>query len=94
MYPASTTVDQLPVVQLSIGDNLVTLQKEDLGFADAGNGNIYGSIQSRGNMTQSIMGDAVLKSIYAIFDADQTRFGFVQRDETTQNVGLPPSSSS
>nr|POF01149.1 aspergillopepsin-1 [Quercus suber] len=93
VYPASTTVAQLPVVQLSIGAHLVTLQKEDLGFADAGNGNVYGSIQSRGDMTQSIMGDAVLKSIYAIFDADATRFGFVQRDEATQNVALPPSSS-
>nr|POF01148.1 hypothetical protein CFP56_21096 [Quercus suber] len=32
-------------------------------------------------------------NIYAIFDADATRFGFVQRDEATQNVALPPSSS-
>nr|POE56379.1 aspergillopepsin-1 [Quercus suber] len=91
VFPTNTTADQLPVVQLSIGEHLVTLQKEDLGFADVGNGFVYGSIQSRGNMTQSIMGDAVLKSIYAIFDADQMRFGFVQRDEATQNVGPPPS---
>lgn len=72
----------------------MTIQKEYLGFADAGSGNVYGAIQSRGNMTQSIMGDVMLKNIYAIFDADQTRFGFVQRTEPTQNVSAPPTESS
>jgi hypothetical protein len=45
---------------------MVTFQKEDLGFADAGNGNVYGSIQSRGSMDMDIYGDAVLKAMYAV----------------------------
>lgn len=93
IFPSSTTADQLPEVTLAIGDNSVTFQKEDLGFADAGNGNVYGSIQSRGSMTMDIYGDAVLKAIYAIFDMNNgsPRFGWVQRKEATQNTSAPPS---
>lgn len=40
---------------------------------------VYGGIQSRGSMTFDIYGDVVLKSIYAIFDQGNTRFGAVQR---------------
>ena len=68
LFPSSTTADQLPVVTLAIGSAQVTFQKEDFGFADAGNGMVYGSIQSRGSMTMDIYGDAVLKAIYAVCD--------------------------
>ncbi|KAL5113137.1 hypothetical protein ACEQ8H_008998 [Pleosporales sp. CAS-2024a] len=64
-FPSSTPADQLPNVTLAIGDAQVSFQKEDLGFADAGNGMVYGSIQSRGTMDTDIYGDAVLKAIYA-----------------------------
>jgi hypothetical protein len=37
-----------------------------LGFADAGNGMVYGGIQSRGTMTFDILGDTFLKGIYAV----------------------------
>jgi hypothetical protein len=66
VYPANTTVDQLPVVTLAVGAKQFTVQKEDLGFADAGNGMIYGGIQSRGTMTFDILGDTFLKGIYAV----------------------------
>jgi len=66
IFPASTAVEDLPVVTLAIGDQQVTFQKEDLGFADAGNGMVYGSSQSRGDMDMDIYGDAVLKAIYAV----------------------------
>lgn len=66
IFPSSTSTDSLPVVTLAIGDKQVTFQKEDLGFADAGNGMVYGSIQSRGDMNMDIYGDAVLKAIYAV----------------------------
>jgi hypothetical protein len=66
VFPANTSVDQLPDVKLAIGDAQVSFQKEDLGFADAGNGMVYGSIQSRGTMDMDIYGDAVLKAIYAV----------------------------
>ena len=68
VYPSSTAEADLPVVQLAIGDHLVTIQKEFLGFQDSGNGMVYGSFQSRGNLPFSIFGDAVLKNMYCIFD--------------------------
>lgn len=94
VFPANTSADQLPNVTLAIGDAQVSFQKEDLGFADAGNGMVYGSIQSRGTMDMDIYGDAVLKAMYAIFDMNNgsPRFGWVQRKEATQNTAAPPSS--
>ncbi|KAF2666098.1 aspartic proteinase precursor [Microthyrium microscopicum] len=93
LFPSSTTADQLPVVTFAVGDKQFAVQKEDLGFADAGNGMVYGGIQSRGDMDFDILGDTFLKSIYAIFDQGNTRFGAVQRNEATQNTAAPPSSS-
>lgn len=67
VFPVSTPLADLPDVTLAIGnDASVIFQKEDLGFADAGNGMVYGSIQSRGSMTMDIYGDAVLKAMYAV----------------------------
>jgi len=92
-FPSSTTADQLPTVTFAVGDTQFAVQKEDLGFADAGNGMVYGGIQSRGTMTFDILGDTFLKSIYAIFDQGNTRFGAVPRSEATQNTSAPPASS-
>lgn len=93
IYPSNTAVDKLPVVSFAVGGQQFALQKEDLGFADAGNGMTYGGIQSRGSMTFDILGDVFLKSIYAIFDQGNTRFGAVSRSEPTQNTTIPASSS-
>ena len=65
-FPSSTTADQLPVVTFAVGDQQFAVQKEDLAFADAGNGMVYGGIQSRGDLTFDILGDTFLKSIYAV----------------------------
>ena len=70
VFPSSTTADQLPVVTFAVGNTQFTVQKEDLAFADAGNGMVYGGIQSRGSMTFDILGDTFLKSIYAVSSAD------------------------
>ena len=55
----------------------MTLHKEDLAFADAGNGMTFGGIQSRGNMPFSIYGDTCLKAMYAIFDQVSLAFPFL-----------------
>ncbi|KAL5401312.1 hypothetical protein PMIN03_011622 [Paraphaeosphaeria minitans] len=92
IFPSGTSADSLPTITLAIGDAQVAFQKEDLGFADAGNGMVYGSIQSRGSMGMDIYGDAALKAMYAVFDMNNgnPRFGFVQRKEGTQNTTVPP----
>ena len=66
IYPSNTSVAKLPVVSFAVGGQQFALQKEDLGFADAGSGMTYGGIQSRGSMTFDILGDVFLKSIYAV----------------------------
>jgi hypothetical protein len=92
VFPSSTAAADLPAVTLAIGDQQVAFQKEDLGFADAGSGMVYGSIQSRGSMGMDIYGDAVLKAVYAVFDMNggSPRFGWVQRAEGAQNTDVPP----
>jgi Eukaryotic aspartyl protease len=65
-FPSSTTADQLPEVAFAVGGQLFQVQKEDLSFADAGNGMVYGGIQSRGNNPFDILGDTFLKGIYAV----------------------------
>ncbi|KAJ6258259.1 putative pepsin [Drechslerella dactyloides] len=90
IYSATLTEAQLPVVKIDIGGNSVTIQKEDLGFANAGNGWIYGGIQSRGDFPIDILGGTFLKAVYAIFDIDQKRFGFAVRPELKQNLATPP----
>ena len=44
------------------------INKEDLAYADAGNGMTFGGIQSRGDLPFNIYGDTWLKCVYAIFD--------------------------
>ncbi|KAI9813595.1 MAG: hypothetical protein M1827_003664 [Pycnora praestabilis] len=91
VFPTTVTAAQLPVVTFAVGGQQFAVQKEDLAFASAGTGMVYGGIQSRGSMTFDILGDTFLKSIYAIFDQGNTRFGAVQRMEPTQNLAAPPS---
>jgi hypothetical protein len=90
IFPTKTTADQLPDVAFAVGDRLFSVQKEDLAFADAGNGFVYGGIQSRGSNPFDILGDTFLKSVYAIFDQGNTRFGCIQRTLTQQNLQPPP----
>ncbi|KAL3424299.1 eukaryotic aspartyl protease [Phlyctema vagabunda] len=91
VFPTDTTEDKLPVVTFAVGEKQFAVAKEDLGFADAGNGMVYGGIQSRGSLTFDILGDTFLKGIYAIFDQGNVRFGAVQRKEDNQNLSAPPS---
>ncbi|KAF3316836.1 hypothetical protein TWF173_001498 [Orbilia oligospora] len=90
IFPASVTEAQLPVVSIDVGGRSFVVQKEDLGFADAGNGYIYGGIQSRGDMPLDILGDTFLKAHYVIFDVGNKRLGVVPRPEQKQNLSAPP----
>lgn len=66
IFPDNTTEANLPVVTFAVGGKQFAVQKEDLGFAVAKAGFVYGGIQSRGNMTSDILGDTFLKGIYAV----------------------------
>jgi hypothetical protein len=66
VFPTNTTAAQLPDVAFAVGNTLFSVNKEALAFADAGNGFVYGGIQSRGDMTFDILGDTWLKGVYAV----------------------------
>ncbi|KAK6512999.1 hypothetical protein TWF506_009161 [Arthrobotrys conoides] len=89
IFPASVTEAQLPIVSIDVGGKSFVIQKEDLGFADAGNGYIYGGIQSRGDLPLDILGDTFLKAHYVIFDVGNKRLGIVPRPEQKQNLSTP-----
>ncbi|OQE15741.1 hypothetical protein PENFLA_c030G02585 [Penicillium flavigenum] len=93
IFPSNTPADKLPVVSFAVGEKQFVVQKEDLGFAEAGSGYVYGGIQSRGTMTMDILGGTFLKAIYAVFDVGNLRFGAVQRKELHQNLSVPSESS-
>lgn len=86
MFPSSISISTLPAIAFDIGGTPCLLHREDLSYADAGSGYTYGGIQSRGNLPFSIYGDTVLKSMYAIFDQGEKRFGFVQRADSDDIV--------
>ncbi|KAF4838221.1 Aspergillopepsin-1 [Colletotrichum siamense] len=92
VFPTSTKADDLPEFKVAVGDKEFVIQKEDLAFAPAEDGWWYGGVQSRGSNDFDILGDAFLKSIYAIWDQGNTRFGCVPKIEKTQNL-TPPSGS-
>lgn len=66
VFPTNTTLDQLPVVKFAVGDQEFAVQKEDLAYADAGEGFTYGGIQSRGDLSFDVLGDTFLKSVYSV----------------------------
>ena len=66
VFPSSVSTSQLPDVSFAIGDKQFAIHKEDLAFADAGDGKIYGGVQSRGDFPFDILGDTWLKGVYAV----------------------------
>ncbi|KAL5603634.1 hypothetical protein FOVSG1_006384 [Fusarium oxysporum f. sp. vasinfectum] len=86
VFPRSTKVEDLPEFKVAIGDKQFVIQSQDLAFAPADKHNWYGGIQSRGNLTFDIFGDSFLKSVYAIWDQGNQRFGVVPKIEATQNL--------
>jgi len=80
-FPSNAT-DLPSVISFAVGNNMYGIPGSDLLFSDAGNGRAYGSIQSRGQASQDILGDVFLKRVYAIFDQSPgaPKIGFVQRN--------------
>ena len=56
MFPTSAA-SSIPDIGFAVGDNLFTIPGADLAFADVGNNMSFGSIQSRGQNPQDILGD-------------------------------------
>jgi hypothetical protein len=86
LIKTSVTEAQLPDFTVAIGGHQVTIQKEDLVFAKVNKDWYFGAVQPRGDLTFDILGDAFLKSIYAIWDVGNMQFGFVPKIEKTQNL--------
>lgn len=82
VFPTNTDLSSIPKIQFAVGDSLFTVNPEELPFQDLGDGTYYGGIQSRGDQDFDIFGDVFLRSVYAIFDQGNTRFGCTQRAST------------
>ncbi|KAI1402921.1 aspartic endopeptidase [Hypoxylon fuscum] len=94
IFPISVKADDIPEVKVAVGDAEYVIQKEDLAFAITDDKkNWYGGIQSRGMMPFDILGDTFLKSVYAVWDQGNKRFGLVPKIEDTQSLTPPPDSS-
>ncbi|KAJ3483987.1 hypothetical protein NLG97_g7172 [Lecanicillium saksenae] len=89
VFPLTTKPEDLPEFKVAVGDTMFVIQAEDLAFAPADDKNWYGGVQSRGNNPFDILGDAFLKSVYAIWDQGNERFGAVPKIEKTQNLTPP-----
>ncbi|KAL5361396.1 aspartic peptidase domain-containing protein [Aspergillus floccosus] len=81
IFPSNLSVDQRPCLQLDIGGRVVAMPKENLAFAEAKPGYMYGGIQSRGHGQLDILGANFLEGVYAIFDISGDRFGIAQAKE-------------
>lgn len=66
IFPSNIPADKLPTITFAVGNKHFVVQKEDIGFAKAKEGYVYGGIQSRGSMPMDILGDTFLKAIYAV----------------------------
>ncbi|KAL7928232.1 aspartyl proteinase [Trichoderma chlorosporum] len=86
VFPMSTDVSSLPEFKVSVGDTQFVIQPEDLAFAPADNNNWFGGVQSRGTNPFDILGDVFLKSVYAIFDQGNQRFGAVPKIQSSQSL--------
>ncbi|KAK0727078.1 eukaryotic aspartyl protease [Lasiosphaeria miniovina] len=93
IIPNTVTVDNLPDFSVAIGGKEFVIQKQDLVFAQADDKNWYGGVQSRGENPFDILGDTLLKSVYAIWDQGRTRFGAVPKIEETQVIAPSPDDS-
>ncbi|RYP06947.1 hypothetical protein DL764_002834 [Monosporascus ibericus] len=85
VLPSNLSLEELPEFK-NIGSKELLIQKEDLIFAPIQGGSWYGGVQSRGNLPFDILGDVVLKSMYA--DQGNKRFGAVPKFEKTQILKL------
>ncbi|KAK0651545.1 aspartic peptidase domain-containing protein [Cercophora newfieldiana] len=93
LIPNTITADDLPDFSVAVGSKEFVIQKEGLLFAPADSKNWYGGVQSRGQNPFDILGDTFLKSIYAIWDQGNNRFGAVPKIEQIQNI-TPPAEGS
>nr|WBO26482.1 aspartic peptidase A1 [Trichoderma longibrachiatum] len=86
VFPMNTDASSLPEFKVSVGNTQFVIQPEDLAFAPADDSNWYGGVQSRGSNPFDILGDVFLKSVYAIFDQGNQRFGAVPKIQAKQNL--------
>ena len=94
VFPTPDSSTTLPQVSFAVGGQQFIINPQDLAFQDLGDGTSYGGIQSRGNQDFDILGDVFLRSIYAIFDQGNTRFGAVQRQPGASASGTSGSGTS
>ena len=75
-----------------MGEKTYKVNAKDIAFGDAGDGFVFGGIQSRGNLDFDIFGDVFLKSVYVVCESLAfsllvvREFGVVADDGSTRTV--------
>lgn len=77
VFPCSADV---PDFSLGIGDGQSTIPGSLMSLGSVGDGNCFGGLQSNEGIGLSIYGDVWLKSVFAVFDADNKQFGYATKD--------------
>ncbi|KAI0737753.1 acid protease [Daedaleopsis nitida] len=77
-FPTNATI---PDISFTVGKTLYKVSPKDIAFGDAGDGFVFGGIQSRGNLDFDIFGDVFLKAVYVVFNQGESTVGLAQRDD-------------
>lgn len=78
VFPCSAT---LPSFTVGIGSGTATIPASlmNLGPVESGSSSCFGGIQSNSGIGMSIYGDIFLKAVLAVFDSDNTQFGYAAK---------------
>ncbi|KAL8395266.1 hypothetical protein RB595_002972 [Gaeumannomyces hyphopodioides] len=77
LVPRSIEPSSLPELRLAVGKAQVQVDAAGLLFCEAGPDRWYGALQSRGGNARDILGLPFLRSVHAIWDYGNYRFGCV-----------------
>jgi len=82
-FPCSSASD-LQDLTVPLGSEEATVSAALLNFGpiESGSSTCFGGVQYVGSGSQGIYGDVFLKSVYAIFDDGNTRFGFAPKSDS------------
>ena len=61
-------------MEFAVGEKTYKVNAKDIAFGDAGDGFVFGGIQSRGNLDFDIFGDVFLKSVYVVCESSSRSF--------------------
>lgn len=91
VFPCSA---KIPDMVLGIGKGKATIPGTLMSLGKVDSSNCFGGLQSNSGIGLSIYGDIFLKAVFAVFDADNSQFGFAPKAGASNSTGSTGGSSS